>query len=84
MEGKRTAKLNPKIRKLFFRITHVAFGFLTAFIFTRIPLAGLALVTCFLAYEVVEKWAIKDSGYPEIAEFTSGLTIGLLIFTTIV
>ena len=66
------------------KLAHVAFGLLTAYVFTVIPMGGLSLVLLFLTYEVVEKSVVKDLGYPEIREFTVSLAVGLLIFTTIV
>ena len=66
---------NPWVAKS----AHFALGVLTAKLTTVNPLLAVIVFASFLAYELVEKWTIRDAGYPEIREYLLGLVAGEVI-----
>lgn len=58
---------------------HFPVGVLTIFAILISPLAAVMAFIAFLAYEIVEDWKIGDHAYIDIAGYTGGIWLGIVV-----
>jgi len=67
-----------KLKEIFYKAAHIIAGYIAGAIVWLSPTASCIITLLFLIYELVEKYTIKDMGYPEIRQYTIGYIAGTL------
>ena len=67
-----------RLKEILCKTVHVVVGYIAGALVWLSPTASCIITILFLIYEVIEKYTIKDAGYPEIRQYTAGYIVGTL------